>query len=174
VEQLKLIPKKLLLFMKESPKKAYILYIGNNYSHKNLDRLKRAFDKLVKEYNLNYELKLITEIIGEEELDNLYKNASLFVLPSLCEGFGLPPLEAMKRGIPVVCSNICSLVEILGEAAIYFNPLDINEMAEKIKKVLENKDLRKSLRERGFELMKKYSWQRMAKETLRIYEKTPH
>lgn len=154
--------------MKESFKKPYILYIGNDYPHKNLGRLKSAFEK-IKADGIGCELVLITEFISEEELDNLYKNASLFVFPSLCEGFGLPPLEAMKRGVPVVSSNAACLPEILGNAVLYFNPLDIDDMADKIKKVLADEDLRKDLIQKGFEQIKKYNWQKTARETLEIY-----
>lgn len=146
--------------------KPYILYVGNNYPHKNLERLCLAFKKL----NLDYELVLITNFVSDEELDKLYKNASLFVFPSLIEGFGLPPLEAMKRGVPVVCSNVASLPEVLGEAAIYFNPLDIDDIAEKIKKTLLNDRVKKNLIEKGLEQVKKYNWDKMARETLEVYQ----
>ncbi|OGZ33060.1 MAG: hypothetical protein A2V69_03910 [Candidatus Portnoybacteria bacterium RBG_13_40_8] len=159
--------------MKEYPKKSYILYVGNDYPHKNLERLKLAFDRLIKENNLDYQLILVTKFVSEEELDNLYKNASLFVFPSLSEGFGLPSLEAMARGVPVVSSNSTCLPEILCEAAIYFNPLDINDIYEKIKKVLTDKDLQKNLREKGYRQIKRYDWRNMAKETLKIYNNTP-
>lgn len=154
--------------MKELFKKPYILYVGNDYPHKNLTRLKSAFERL-KAGGLDYDLILITKFVSEGELDNLYRNASLFVFPSLCEGFGLPPLEAMKRGVPVASSNAACLPEILGEAAIYFNPLDINDMADKIKKALIDEDLRKKLIQKGFEQVKKYDWRKMAEETLKVY-----
>ncbi len=154
--------------MKELPEKPYILYVGNDYPHKNLQRLKWAFEKLKSE-GLDYDLVLITKFVNEEELDNLYKNAALFVFPSLSEGFGLPPLEAMARGVPVVSSNATCLPEILGDAALYFNPLDVDDMAEKIKKALTDENLRKTLIQKGFEQIKKYSWRKMADETLNLY-----
>ena len=156
--------------MKELAEKPYILYVGNDYPHKNLKRLNLAFKKVVED-GLDYQLILITEFVSEQELDNLYRNASLFVFPSLSEGFGLPPLEAMARGVPVASSNATCLPEILGDAAIYFNPLDIDDMAEKIKKALLDEGLRNNLIEKGFEQIKKYSWQKMAEETLKIYSK---
>lgn len=146
--------------------KPYILYVGSNYPHKNLKRLIFAFKKL----NLDYELVLITDFVSDEKLNKLYRNASLFVFPSLIEGFGLPPLEAMARGVPVACSNTGSLPEILGEAAVYFNPLDIDDMVEKIKKTLSNDRAKKDLIEKGFEQIKKYNWGKMAKETLEVYK----
>ncbi len=102
-------------------------------------------------------------------MDNLYKNASLFVFPSLSEGFGLPPLEAMMRGVPVASSNATSLPEILGDAALYFNPLDVDDMVRVIKKTLSSDRVQKILIAKGFEQIKKYSWEKMAKETLKIY-----
>lgn len=148
--------------------KNYILYVGNDYPHKNLARLKSAFEK-IKQEGLDYELILITEWVSETELDNLYKNASLFVFPSLYEGFGLPPLEAMKRGLPVVASNATCVPEILGDAALYFNPLNVDDMVEKIKKALIDRELRERLVKEGFERIKKYDWQKMARETLEVY-----
>lgn len=147
----------------------YVLYVGNNYPHKNLERLKLAFEK-IKQDGLNYELVLITKFVSEQELDNLYKNASLFVFPSLYEGFGLPSLEAMKRGVPVASSNATCLPEILGDAAIYFNPLNVDDIAEKIQKILIDRELREKLIKEGFERIKKYDWQKMAKETIAIYK----
>lgn len=145
--------------------KPYILYVGNDYPHKNLKRLTSAFKKL----NLDYQLVLITDFVNDRELDKLYKNASLYVCPSLHEGFGLPALEAMKRGVPVASSNATCLPEILGKAAIYFNPLDVNDIAEKIKKILLDEDLRKRHIEKGFKQIRRYSWRKMAEETLKIY-----
>ncbi len=147
----------------------YILYVGNDYPHKNLERLRLACDKVRRE-GLKQNLILITGFVDEQKLDNLYKNASLFVFPSLYEGFGLPPLEAMKRGVPVIASNLTCIPEILGEAALYFNPLNIDDMAEKIKTALINRELREGLINKGFERVKKYSWQQMAEETLEIYK----
>lgn len=153
--------------MKEFGKK-YILYIGNDYPHKNLERLKLAFEKTKKD-GLDCELILVTNFVSEQKLENLYRSASLFVFPSLYEGFGLPPLEAMKRGVPVVSSNATCLPEILGDAALYFNPFDIDDIAEKIKKVLADKNLREQLIQKGFAQVKKYSWKKMAEETLKLY-----
>lgn len=156
--------------MKESPEGThpYILYVGNDYPHKNLERLKLAFEKLVED-GLDCKLILVAKFVSEKELDRLYKNASLYVFPSLSEGFGLPPLEAMARGVPVVSSNATCLPEILGDAALYFNPLDIDDMAEKIKKALLDEDLKEKLVKRGYEQIKKYSWEKMAKKTLDLY-----
>jgi len=172
--------------MKELAEKPYILYVGNAYPHKNLERLILAFNNLIRD---GFDCRLIlvgekdrfykklkiggkiipTGFISDEELDNLYKNSALCVFPSLCEGFGLPPLEAMKRRVPVVCSNMGSLPEILGESAVYFNPLDIDDITEKIKMVLMDNNLIKKLVQKGFEQVMKYSWSDMAEKTLKQY-----
>jgi len=173
--------------MKEFHKKPYLLYVGNAYPHKNLENLILAFRK-IKQDNFDLQLVLVggddyfykklkknnndvifTGFIKDEDLNVLYNNAALYVFPSLYEGFGLPPLEAMKRGVPVASSNATCLPEVLGDAAIYFNPLDVDDMAEKIKKALLDEGLRKNLIQKGFEQIKKYSWQKMARETLEVY-----
>lgn len=181
--------------MKELAKKPYLLYVGNAYPHKNLKRLILAFRKLIEEgldcnlvlvtnkgqFNHFNQVKrspieekiIFTDFISDDELDKLYKDASLYVFPSLYEGFGLPALEAMARGVPVISSNTTCLPEILGIGAIYFNPLDINDIAEKIKKTLLDNRVKDILIKKGFEQVKKYSWQKMAKETLSVYEGIP-
>jgi len=153
--------------MRELPKKPYILYVGNDYPHKNLTRLKAAFKKL----DIDCELVLITDFVDENELDRLYKHASLYVFPSLSEGFGLPPLEAMARRVPVAASGATCLPEVLEDAAIYFNPLDVDDIANTIQKVLGNDNLKKELIQKGLEQVKKYSWEKMAVETLAVYSK---
>jgi len=171
--------------MKESIK-PYLLYVGNLYPHKNIKRLISAFRQLIEKDNLDYRLVIVggdkknsteriifTGLINDEELDDIYKNASLFVFPSLSEGFGFPPLEAMKRGVPVVSSHATCLPEILGNAAVYFNPQDVSDMAEKIKKVLLDKNLKSELIKKGLEGVKKYDWQKTAEETLTLYKNIP-
>jgi len=180
-------------------KKPYLLYMGNAYPHKNLKRLILTFNKLNQEpkiRNQGYKLVLVGQedyfykklkleirnlkleigdkiifpgFISDEGLDVIYRAADLYVFPSLSEGFGLPPLEAMTRGVPVASSNATCLPEILGSGAIYFNPLDIDDIAETIKKVLINENLRKELIKKGFEQIKKYSWKKMAEKTSKLY-----
>ena len=108
--------------------------------------------------------------VAEDHLPALYREAKLYVFPSLYEGFGLPPLEAMARNTPVVSSNASCLPEILGPAAYFFDPRGISETTDAIEKVLEDLDLRKYLVAAGREQIKKYSWQKMARETLEIYK----
>ena len=112
---------------------------------------------------------VFTDFVSDEELAALYQNAAVYVFPSLCEGFGLPPLEAMAYDLPVVCSNSSCLPEILGEAAEYFNPESVDDMAGKIGSVLSDKNLQSRLISSGRERIKKYSWKKMAQETLKTY-----
>ncbi len=171
--------------------KPYLLYVGNAYPHKNLERLILAFAKLVKDKQMDCQLVLVgeldyfyrrlqeqfssvkglffTDFVSDKELAALYQSASLYVFPSLGEGFGLPPLEAMTYGLPVVSSRAACLPEILGQAAVYFDPTDIEDMAEKIKQVLKDKRIREKLIDQGFRRIQEYSWSKMARETLEIY-----
>lgn len=114
---------------------------------------------------------MFTGFVEDEELNWLYQNTSAYVFASLSEGFGLPGLEAMIQGAPVVSSNATCLPEVYGDAAHYFNPLDTDDMAEKINDVLTNPSLRQKLIQNGKVQAKKYSWEKMAKETLLHYKK---
>jgi len=184
---------------KEKPltiKKPYLLYVGNAYPHKNLDKLLMAFKifldrfepdmRLVlvgKEDYFYYRLKkyardlkltnkvIFTGYVTDRELAWLYKNALLYVFPSLMEGFGLPPLEAMNFDLPVVSSNASCLPEILGDSVVYFNPNNENEIAEVIFKVVSDKKLQERLKYRGKKNVRKFDWKKCAAETLRIYKK---
>jgi len=176
--------------------KPFIFYTGVWRNHKNLVGLVKAFGILKNKYKLNYQLVLggkedpyypevrktweklgiekeiiRTGFIKQEELPLFYNAAEIFVIPSFYEGFGLIGLEAMACGTPVVSSNKTSLPEVLGDAAIYFNPNNPKEMAEKMKLVLTDKKLYNELREKGFKQIRKYSWKKMGEETIGIYEK---
>jgi len=170
----------------------YIMYIGRPTPHKNLERLIEAFVVLQKD---NPSLKLVlagkkdanyqrieqgvvlrgienvvfTDFVSEGQLRWLYENCQAYVFPSLSEGFGLPGLEAMIHGAPVVSSNATCLPEIYGDAAHYFDPLDVNAIAKAIGEVLTDSSLRETLIARGNQQVTKYSWQSMAKQTLAIY-----
>ncbi|MFH1551276.1 MAG: glycosyltransferase family 1 protein [bacterium] len=175
--------------------KPFLLYVGNAYPHKNLERLIIAFKRLIEQEKMDLRLVLVggtdyfynqlkkkscvissgkiifMDFLFDDELNILYKNASAYVFPSLCEGFGLPSLEAMVHNLPVVCSNSTCLPEILGyQAALYFNPNSIDDMVEKIKNVLSDKKLRQKLAYSGQQRIKKYSWLRMAEQTLGVYK----
>lgn len=172
--------------------KPYILYVGNAYPHKNLERLVLVFRELVKKHQHlhlvlvgkedyfykrlkafvkeNWAKQVIfTDFITDEDLPVVYREALLYVFPSMYEGFGLPPLEAMARNVPVASSNATCLPEILGEAAYYFDPEGMAEMAEAIEKVAIDSELRERLISAGQKQVKKYSWEKMARETLEIY-----
>ncbi len=109
--------------------------------------------------------------VPDSDLPALMAAADAFVFPSLYEGFGLGPLEAMACGAPVVASNTSSLPEILGDAALYVNPTDTADIAVGIERVLTNPELRAELRARGLAQAAKFSWERAARETLGVYEK---
>jgi len=168
--------------------KNFLLYVGSAYPHKNLEKLVSAFSKIQDE-NLQLVLagredyfykrlkKRTTDkrviffgYASDEELVCLYKNAKLYVFPSLIEGFGLPPLEAQAYDLPVVSSNKTCLPEILGDGAIYFDPENPGDIAEKIKSVINNTDLQTDLIQKGKQNLQKYSWDKCADETLAVYQ----
>jgi len=109
--------------------------------------------------------------IDDHTLSNYYANAQTLVLPSLYEGFGLPPLEAMACGCPVIVSDIASLPEVCGDAAVYIDPYDPNDIAEKIKLVVNDGDLREKMRLKGLEHAKMFTWQKCAAQTIRAIER---
>ena len=111
---------------------------------------------------------ILKDYISEKEKDELYKNADLFVLPSFYEGFGLPILEAMSYGVPVVCSNNSSLPEVTGDAGLFFDPNNIQEIAEAINKIFNDDDLRNKMIEKGFENVERFSWEKCVRETVGV------
>lgn len=174
--------------------KDFLLYVGNAFPYKNLENLGLAYKKLQKtrpnlhlviagkkDYfhkELMEKLNVLglkniefTGYVSDNELAWLYQNAKLYVFPSLSEGFGLPGLEAMRYGTPVVASNSTCLPEIYGNAAIYFDPTNVDSIANTIEKVLLSESLRKKLSSLGLRQAKKYSWAKMAEQTLKIYQK---
>jgi len=171
----------------------FIMFVGRPQPHKNLYRLIAAFNLLqqskpglklvlagktdptyiqVEQWVTDQAIKnvIFTGFVSEAQLKWLYLNCRAYIFPSLSEGFGLPGLEAMCHGAPVVSSNLTSLPEIYGDAALYFDPLDVDDMKTKILEVLNNSKLRDGLIEKGKNQIKKYSWQKMAEQTLKIYE----
>lgn len=175
-------------------KNRYILFVGFLEAKKNISRLIAAFSKIRRSLPEPYQLviagpygpatkeisqNIIDLSLGEdvimtgqvlrEELPLIYNGASLFVFPSLDEGFGIPPIEAMASGTPVITSNVCSLPEVVGDGALLVNPLNVDEIAEAIHNVLTEESLQDSLRKKGLFQSKKYSWERMAMETLQLY-----
>ncbi len=177
----------------EHPFKEFILYVGAQSDYKNIKKLGEAHQILLKNnpglglilvgrkneaaltnemYFNNKKFKniLFTDFIPDEQRNWLYTKTSAYVFPSLTEGFGLPGLEAMSHGAPVVSSNATSLPEVYDEAAHYFNPLDVSDMARAIGEVLADEKLKQELIKKGHAQVKKYSWRRMAKQTHGIYE----
>ena len=174
-------------------KKRFIMYIGRPTPHKNLERLIEAFallhanhPKLLLvlagkkdanyrriEANVSDTLRpyiVFTDFVSEGQLRWLYEHAAAYVFPSLSEGFGLPGLEAMLHGTPVVSSSATCLPEIYGDAAHYFDPLDVTAMADAINEVITDDKLRERLVRAGHAQAEQYSWQRMAELTLAIYD----
>ncbi len=177
------------------PHERYFLYVGNAYPHKNLESLLHAFSffhklhpdihlvlagrsdvfyqKLKKELQeIDIPESVVTFVMNpsDHELALLYQHATVYLFPSKCEGFGLPPLEAMSFGVPVLASNTSCLPEILGQAALYFSPDDIEEMVCVMEKVISDDMLLDEMSRRGKTQIKQYSWTQMAKEIQSIYE----
>lgn len=126
------------------------------------------FDR-VKELGLTEHVHF-TGRIPDEELPLLYGSAEVFVFPSLYEGFGWPPLEAMACGTPVICSNASSLPEVVGDAAVLIDPRDTAGLAHALLRVAGDKSLREQLRSRGLQRAAQFSWKRCADEVWRVYE----
>lgn len=175
----------------ENLKCNYILAVGHMEPRKNYNRLIKAFEYISVKYHLdlklvivgkkahNYEetIRLIESnpnivylnFVSDSLLNWLYKNAKLFVFPSYYEGFGFPPLEAAAHGTISTVSNVSSIPEVCGNAATYFNPFDIEDIANKIYKLLTDFTLRENLKQNLETQLKKFSWKRNAEETLNIY-----
>lgn len=132
------------------------------------------YDEIFETVNSYPELKnkvIFTGYVDDEDLSSIYSGATLFVYPSLYEGFGLPPLEAMQCGVPVITSNTSSLPEVVGDAGIMINPKDEDALCQAILNLLNNSDLQKELSEKGLERAKIFNWEKCARETVEIYQK---
>lgn len=172
----------------------YILTLSTLEPRKNIRRLFEAFAKLKKDKSIEHKLVIagqkgwgnkdffsklvelginddviITGFIEEEDLPAIYSGASIFVYPSLYEGFGLPPLEAMACGTPVICSNTSSLPEVVGDAAWQVDPTDTEDIAKAMAKIIEDKSLALDLRTKGLKQAKKFDWKTTAEKTLQVY-----
>lgn len=175
----------------------YLFFVGSLRPHKNLEKLVDAYIKL-RSRTGEAAAKLIiagaeygdslTELreripepyrndveflgrVDDETLATLYAHATAFVYPSLYEGFGLPPLEAMAHGTPVIASDRTSIPEVVGDAGVYIDPTDESDLANALERVLTSSSLRNRLRERGQKRYQKFSWERTARETLAVYER---
>ncbi|RMD47247.1 MAG: glycosyltransferase family 1 protein [Aquificota bacterium] len=109
--------------------------------------------------------------VSDEELRHLYSKAEIFVLVSKFEGFGIPPLEAMSCGTPVVVSNVASLPEVCGEAAVYVNPYSVEDIAKGIYSLLKDENLKKNLIEKGFKRVKIFSWEKTTEKILSLIDR---
>lgn len=145
---------------------AYILSIAGVGERKNLSRIKEA--------TKNYNLVILGENVkrlADEELPLLYSGAKVLLYPSLYEGFGLPILEAMACGTPVITSNTSSMPEVGENAVLYVDPESIPDISKKLQMVMEDNDLREDLIKKGFNQAKKFSWKKCAQETVEVYKK---
>jgi glycosyltransferase involved in cell wall biosynthesis len=173
----------------------FILYAGNIKPHKNVDRLIEAYAilrrrglgdvkllvigdeisnypnlrRLVHQFQLHPHIRFFG-FVPDETLAALYRLASVFVFPSLYEGFGLPPFEAMAAGVPVVTSNVSSLPEVVGDAALLVDPMDAGAIADAIARVLDDASLRAELVRRGRARVAEFSWDKAAASVHRVYE----
>lgn len=176
----------------------YLLYVGTEQPRKNLRNLLRAFSKIkasddfkdlklvkvggpgtqdfrketlraVRDLGLSNDV-IFTGYVAEEDLSAYYSGAECFILPSFYEGFGFPPLEAMACGCPVIVSNVTSLPEIVGNAALLVNPEDIDNLAAAIQVILTDEGLRRELVSRGLEQASKFTWENAAIDTKKVYQ----
>lgn len=172
----------------------YFLFVGNAYPHKNAEILLDIFEKITKEYHgvrllfvgaknffynrLEQKVKeknlekviIFTGKVDDATLGGLYENAYALITPSLMEGFGLPGLEAMQRNCLVLASDIPVYREIYQDAAVYFNPRSEKQIHATIRSVLDHADQYASVKQKGHECIKKYSWQKMTEQTKEVYE----
>lgn len=173
----------------------YIVYTGSVYPHKNVDLLVSAIEKHNQNKEVDLQLALVCSrsifwerlnkkiaqnklqntikllgFVEDDDVSKLYSLALALVHPSKMEGFGLTGLEAMSVGLPVISSNASCLPEVYGGAALYFNPNDVNDLVSCLETFIKDQELRSSLATSGYLQARKYSWQKMAKETLSVYK----
>ncbi len=172
----------------------YILCLSTVEPRKNMLRTIKAYEKCILNNNLPYKLVIVggsgwnngeiydyvqshenlkphvifTGYVSYDDVKNIYANASLFIYASLCEGFGLPILEAMQSGIPVITSNVSSMPEVAGDACELIDPYDIDALESAITKVLSSDEIQSQMVEKGLEQAAKFSWEKCAKEILDI------
>lgn len=179
----------------QTPCSNYLLYVGSIQPRKNLERILKAWNLVVDKVDKDIwlivagtkgksqvfkQLSLenipprvyFTEFVPEEALPELYKNAIGFVFPSLYEGFGLPILEAMASGTPVITSNLTAMPEIAGDAALQVDPYDIESIADGIYRIIEDHSLREYLASKGVERAKIFSWKATAEKTWKVLMET--
>ena len=180
----------------KNKKEKYILFVGSLNPRKNFLSLIQAFEKIST--NIDIKLKIVgnfadvfalsieeqdtiktakenNRIVFLENIDNkqlveLYQKALIFIFPSTYEGFGLPPLEAMACGTPVISSNVASLPEVCGDSVVYIDPFNVDDIAKKIDSLLQDISLQNKLRDLGLGRVKNFSWSRSAKEHIQIFK----
>jgi glycosyltransferase involved in cell wall biosynthesis len=172
-------------------KQPYIIAFSSFSPHKNISRLYQAFVQACRDYTLPHQLVIVghrpsdesdhggvgvkdvvcTGYVEEAVKKMLLVGAEMLVFPSTYEGFGLPVLEAQQAGVPVICSMAASLPEVAGDAAIYFDPLSVDEIKKTIGQVARNPALRNTLKQKGFLNVERFSWEQTARLTLLIYQK---
>ena len=178
-----------MVMQKHGIKLPYIMAFSSSSQHKNIPCLVRAFGQARHDDNLPHQLVLLghrpendahafgmegvilTGYVDEASKHTLLKNTEMLVFPSTYEGFGLPVLEAQQAGVPVACSTAASLPEVAGDAAVYFDPLSVDEMAKAIGKLAQDASLRAALKQKGFQNAGKFSWEQTARLTLEVYRK---
>lgn len=173
----------------------YFLFLGTLEPRKNIIRVLDAFIRLKKERDIDEKLVItgrkgwlygetlkkieysslsdnivLSGFVDDDDLPSLYSGAKIFLYPSLFEGFGLPVLEAMACGVPVITSNCSSLPEIAGNAAMFVNPKNVVEIVNAMEILISNNNLREELSAKGLERAKIFSWDKTAKETIKLYE----
>jgi len=184
------------IYSQHGLKRPYVLFVGNLKPHKNLKTLIRAFSQMCARRDFDYQLVILGDdrkwkvgLVNEcaklgindrvlfvpqvpyEDLPCLYGAAEILTMPSFIEGFGLPVLEAMACGTPVVCSRTASLPEVAGDAAEYFEPTSADDLAAALERVLGSRELQETLRRKGLERVKLFSWHECARRTLELYSK---
>lgn len=181
--------------LKYSLPEEYMLFVGTIEPRKNLERLLKAYKQVIdRRTDLPHQLVMVGRLgwlykdilriyhdlgmgnrvkllgyVDEEDMSAIYNGAALFVYPSLYEGFGLPVLEAMACGIPVITSNISSLPEVAGNCCHLVNPLDVEELAYAIERILESPTLQGQMAKAGLARSREFSWRRTAEETFKLY-----
>jgi glycosyltransferase involved in cell wall biosynthesis len=174
----------------------YVLFVGSLKPHKNILTLLQAFALLRKLHDIPQRLLIVGDdahwkspllkecsrlgihdattfipYVSQELLPKVYAGADLLVMPSTIEGFGLPVLEAMASGTPVVCSRAASLPEVAGDAALYFDPTSAEELAEKMEELLNSRELQESLRTKGLERAKQFTWEKSTRKHVELYQR---
>ena len=173
----------------------YILFVGNNVLNKNIDNIIKAYQYIESKYNVSHKLLIAGNIgflsarrswlenilrndkniihigyIENKMLPVLYSKASVFVLPSFCESFGIPLIEAMAVGVPIVTSNVFAMPEVTGNAALKVDPNNYRSIGNAIYRILSNEEIKKTLVKRGKKRISMFSWENAARETLDVYQ----